>query len=88
MQSIRQIEQTQALLWLQENAGSMAMRLPFFADLVKYLNCSVLAARSPPPLFSVTTSQIKLGFGCKLQVTLQPTMEKWGGGGSLSAPIA
>ena len=31
----------------------MAMRLPFFADLVKYLNCSVLAARwvtAPSPL--------------------------------------
>ena len=32
-------------LVIQENAGSMAMRLPFFADLVKYLHCSVLAAR-------------------------------------------
>ena len=37
-----------AVLFLQENAGNMALRLPFLRLLARYLDCAVLALRRAP----------------------------------------
>ena len=46
------------IMFLQENAGNMSMRLPFLQYLLRYLQCSVLAPRyqsvqqaTPPHIF-------------------------------------
>lgn len=41
----KQKRQHPTIIFLQENAGTMAMRLSFFVEMLRYLHCSVLAPR-------------------------------------------
>ena len=47
--SAAQRRQRPAVLFLQENAGNMALRLPFLRLLARYLDCSILALRCAVP---------------------------------------
>ena len=43
--TVKQRRAHPTIIFLQENAGSMAMRLSFIAAMLRYLQCSVLAPR-------------------------------------------